>query len=245
MLKIEEYRAKFSEHLQIAESLSDVLSDRSYIVCRRKLIEHNGPYIKEGREFTFCTFHSLAYSVLPKETIEKPNMKNTMHMFNLVKEAHKAALGYVENDLTVIGYHYKAIRLYENTLDKERCFDKLFAGIEVYQEYKKLLKGKLDWENSIQLAKYYLEDNLIDSIRSEASNLIIIGSESVSNDSNSNIKEFLKQFGQWHLRNHKDLNIFLLKNNKDLISIVNGIELPTVNVFEAINQFSDLNGDLF
>lgn len=234
-------KEQFKEFLDLAEGLSNRFRGNSHIVSRRKLRDTNGYYMKETKEIHyFQTFHSLAAKVLPKYSTDSvPGILKTGalsgdSMYDCVDKA--VGVYYAVKDLegADVTAYYKAIRLYEN--DRIDSLVELEGGYEIYEMYQSFMDRKLDWEESIKLATYYLENDIVTSVEDLPTRYIIVDADALLEDSNENIGRFYAEFYKWCIRNEKSVIFYLLKNDKKLVPFVNGVRHEEINVYEILNN---------
>lgn len=234
-------KEQFEEYLSLAERLSDKLSGESHIISRRKLRENNGFYTNKSSDiYFFQTFHSLAAKILPKysiiETPQEVNKKKLGgdEMFKSVENALELYNIINDTDKDEVKDYYYAIRMYENGYDQSLL--ELEAGFEVYDLYLMFMEKKLDWEESIRLATYYLDFDLITSVKKLPNRYIIVDADVLLGDSNSNITNFLVAFYKWNVRNQKQINIYFLKNNKNLTPFINGNQTKEIHIEKILSK---------
>lgn len=235
-------KEQYPEFLSLAEKLSDKIANGpTHFISRKKLKETNGFYYNEENKIHyFQTFHSLAAQVLPKYSFDDilakelkrgklageemyTNVKVAVELYNLVYR--------LENQ--DVDMYYKAIRVYENS--RIDSLADLEAGLEIYKKYQKLMKKKLDWEDSIKLATHYLEYDIITSVEGLPKRYVILDPEALLEDRNENIARFMISFYQWTIRNSHDINFMFLKNNKIIVPYIRGVMQKELPIGDLLN----------
>lgn len=233
---------QFPDFLSVAEKLSTKLANgHTHFISRKKLRASNGYYYNDVDEVHFFqTFHSLAAKILPKHTVHnnsiglpKTGSLSGEDMYASVKNAVKkydTAHDLKDSDINV---YYKAIRLYEN--GRKDSLAELEAGHQIFESYQDIMAKKLDWEDSISLAIYYLDRDIITNVEGLPKRYIILDPEALLEDRNKNVAHFMISFYRWTFRNGYMINFLFLKNNKQVVPYINGSKLNELSVDEILN----------
>lgn len=179
--------------------------------CYISRIKDHGQDI--GRS-SFATLHSLVYKVLRLTNVgySRSGLHEILvgsEMKILVKRALTQILSISPTDQLVDDY-YIALRKYEAG---EMVFNKPY-GKSFLNAYNALKKKGLDWEESLQLATYYLENNHVGELKGfNFKNIILLNPELLKQPRNQNAYLFFKAFYKWNQKNNY-YNIYIKQNNK-------------------------------
>ncbi|MFL2072886.1 hypothetical protein ACEN32_11335 [Marinilactibacillus psychrotolerans] len=232
---------QFEEYVSLAEKLANRFEGKTHIVARRKMRDDNGYYHNEKNEvYYFQTFHSLAAKILPRYSTDSVRSKlktGTLSgddMNDCIDRAVSIYAAVMELDDIEVKTYYRAIRLYEN--GSPDTLEGLDGGNEIYNMYQSFMEQKLDWEESIKLATFYLKNDIITSVKDLPRRYIIMDFNSLADDRNENVALFYEEFHNWCNRNNKKINFYLVKNNKNIIPYVNGTKHKEVSAEKILDS---------
>jgi hypothetical protein len=210
-----------------AECLANRFHGKTCFVSRRKK-PINIPLTKP-----FYTLHSLVYKVLghngsfTPETLKKE--LTGPEMFQNVKISLEKTLGREVSKEEVLHYYYK-LREHQNYGVNISTTDN---GLPFLNNYQQTHKG-LDWEESLQLATWYLNQDIVTNLHSfNYRNIILVQPELLTEKRNKNALDFFRALCNWSTR-HTNWEIYSVTSQGIVYRYQNGS-------FQKI-YYIDLNG---
>lgn len=152
----------------------------------------------------FSTFHSIVYKILRRTNIGN-NLKtlNALLVGEEMKELVKIALTQLFSQPPteeLFNLYYKHLR---NHLNGVTHISTLQYGEQFLVIYENIKRKGLDWEESLQLATWYLENNHVDAIINfKFENLVLLNYDLLLHPRNKNALLFFKALCKWNNRNN-------------------------------------------
>lgn len=165
------------------------------------------------------TFHSFYYRIFKSAVENDPAQLNRFilggdNMWGNVEIAAKSIQPNASYD--DVGIWYRALREHQN---KEVNILTLEYGKQFIDKYLDLKSCELDWEESAQIAKYLLANDRVKSLYDFYYDSIIIADfEQITDPSNNNTLEFLREFCRWNQKYGRK-NIYCILGNDTVIDI--------------------------
>lgn len=198
-------------YYQFAEAFANQQKGRTCLISRVK--EQSNLNINQS----FCTLHSLAYKILRRSnTFQNANCLNGKlsgdSTFNNVKFAIKKSLNEDITEDQALEYYYR-LREHQNS---GRNINSLQSGATVLHEYQFSKGNTMDWEESMQLATWYLNEEMVHSIdRFDYNNIILLQPDLLKRKSNKNALDFFQAFCKWS-DNYTNWNIYLINRKGEV-----------------------------
>lgn len=187
---------------------------------------------EKGMVDNFSTLHSLVYKVL-KQSNNYPNKEDLNKkltgglMKKNIKQAALNTIGESLSDKQILDYYY-SIRNYQNTGEEGDC---------LLNNYKKIKGDTMDWEESMQLATWYLNEDIVDSIDSfDFDNIVLLHPELLGQKRNKNALDLFLALCQWSIR-HTNWNIYYVTQNGECCLYLKGSDQILKNT-HPIKSFS-------
>lgn len=164
------------------------------------------------------TFHSLCAKIFASISIEEPTLKNAFklegdEMWGDVEKAVNAVTPEASKD--EVNRWYYAIREHFNG---GKNINEIKNGYSILERYLDVRSEGLNYEESFQTAKNYLDQDKIKKIRDFYYDyIILVDIEKLDIKNNRNAKEFKDAFLKWNARNTKK-NIYVLDSSNNVKS---------------------------
>lgn len=197
----------------IGKKLAEVLDGRTCFTSRIKERDFNG-YL--------ATLHSLVYKVLRKSNTynDRDNLQNKLLGKKMYDNVVKATsdIGDASTSKIVLDYYY-GLRLHQNYGPN---LNSLNNGSDFLEKYQSLKGDAMDWEESMQLATWYLKNDIVDSLENfNYDNIILFRPELLDKPWNRNARDFFQALCQWSER-HTNLNIYYIYENGEIYHLADG-----------------------
>ena len=203
------------------DRLVNNLNGETCFISRLKEQEVNG---------YFSTMHSLVYKVLRRGNAyrNRENLQEKLSgqlMFNNIRAALTNVLGYTPSNKQVLDYYYN-LRTHQNYGTNINLLHNGNSLLETYQEIK---NDTMDWEESMQLATWYLKEDIVHSIEKfNFNNVVLLRPELLNQERNKNARDFFLALCEWSER-HTDWNIYLITKEESVYRYQDG-------KFKALNN---------
>jgi uncharacterized protein YbcV (DUF1398 family) len=201
------------DYLKTVEEFTKQLQGRTCTTSRIKEKQVNG---------YFCTLHSLVYKVLRKsssdnEVVQLKKRLSGEETFENVQHATASIKG-IYSTRETLRYYY-SLRAHQNYGTNISVLE---GGTDLLNDYQAIKKDTMDWEESMQLATWYLKNDVVYSIEKfNFDNLVLLRPELLNQARNKNTLDFFKALSEWSSR-HKKMNIYYVTSKGKAYIYTNG-----------------------